>query len=192
MGSRSSVYYFVEWEHGDIICKNYDNIDDYFQKYEYEKSIFSPEGVDRDLVNSTPDGVYMECINRHFVVVTYKYDRMHYNRLFKHLADQLLYLNPATLKVDVLYQSKAQEIIIYGTLEHVILYNAEAGVYRYISLEDNTVISEVSSNINPFQGDYWFDALEEDGVFMVYRYPPAAFSFFSEHILVDSLPLSPE
>ena len=100
-------YYFVEWDRdGSIVCKSYADMDDYFQKYECEKSIFSPEGVDKDLVNSTPDGVYMDCINPHFVIVTYKYDRMHYNRLFKHLADQLLYLNPDTLNVEMLYQSK--------------------------------------------------------------------------------------
>ena len=129
---------------------------------------------------------WFSCINSNFAIVILKSDRMHYNRLYKHLAEQLIYLNANTHQAEVLYESAACEIIIYGTLDYVLLYHAEDNVYRYISLEDGSIIREIASKINPWRGKYYFDISEIENNFKMYKS-----RIRSSDALIDSYSLSP-
>lgn len=135
-------------------------------------------------------GFEFSCINSNFAIITYKLDVMqsiHSNKLYKHLADQLIYLNPTNKNTELLFESEACEIIIYGTLEYVLVYNAEYNVYRYVSLLDESIIHEVESNIDPFSGDYGFDIYEKKQIFEVHKNN----SVINKITLIDSVYLHP-
>ena len=151
------------------------------QEYTWGYPDFSPDGIDYS---------HFKNLNSNFCIVIYKDDSwqgMHCNKLYKHITDELVYLNPESKKAELLFRSDACEIIVYGTLEYVIIYNAEHSVYRYVSLVDNSIIHEVESNINPFSGDYAFCIYETKQIFEVYKYK----NISNEETLVDSVPLNP-
>ena len=152
------------------------------QEYTWGYHNFSPDDIDvEDYVNG---------LNSNFAIVTYKDDSwqgMHRNKLYKHVADELVYLNLESKNAEFLFRSNSCEIIIYGTLEYVIIYNAEYSVYRYVSLVDYSIIHEVESNIDPFSGDYGFDIYETKQICKVYKYN----SVINKTTLIDSVPLNP-
>lgn len=151
---------------------------------EYTWGYYSPFDDYEDI------GYYFQGLNSNFAIVTHKDDSwqgLHANKLYKHFADELVYLNPESKNVELLFRSNACEIIIYGTLEYVIIYNAECNVYRYVSLEDDSIIYELESNINPYNGDYSFHIYEKRGIFEVYKYH----SLIHKTPIIDSIPLSP-
>ena len=155
------------------------------QEYTWGYPDFSPDGIDTEEIDS-----YINCLNSNFAIVIYKDDSwqtMHGNKLYKHVADELVYLNPESKNAELLFRSNACEIIIYGTLEYVIIYNAGHNVYRYVSLVDDSIIHEVESNIDPFSGDYGFDIYEKKQIFEVYKYN----SVINKTTLIDSVYLNP-
>ena len=152
---------------------------------EYTWGYSSPFEIDYEEI-----GYYFHGLNSNFAIVTYKDDSwqgLHANKLYKHIADELVYLNPESKNVELLFRSDACEIIIYGTLEYVIVYNAEYNVYRYVSLIDDSIICELESNIYPYNGDYSFHIYEKRGIFEVYKYH----SLIHKTPIIDSIPLSP-
>ena len=156
------------------------------QEYTWGYPDFSPDGIDSEAIDS-----HVNCLNSNFAIVIYKdnsWQGMYRNKLYKHITDELVYLNPESKKAELLFRSDACEIIVYGTLEYVIIYNAEHSVYRYVSLVDNSIIHEVESNINPFSGDYAFDIYETKQIFEVYKYN----NISNEKTLVDCVSLKPE
>lgn len=162
------------------------NATDEAQEYTWGYPDFSPAGIDAEGIDS-----HFNCLNSNFAIVIYKDDSwqgMYRNKLYKHVADELVYLNPESKNAELLFRSNACEIIIYGTLEYLIVYNAEYNVYRYISLVDGSIILEVESNINPFRGDYGFDVYEKKQIFEVYKYN----SVINKETLIDSVSLKPE
>lgn len=155
------------------------------QEYSWGYHDLYAEGIDSEKIDS-----YFTCLNSNFAIVTYKNDSfqgMHRNKLYKHVADELVYLNPETQNAELLFRSFAFETIIYGTLEYIIIYDAEHNVYRYISLKDNSIICEVESNINPFSGDYSRCVYETKQIFEVYKDN----SVINKTTLVDSISLNP-
>lgn len=188
--NNKDTYYYgsLDFQTNSLVCKS-ENGDIY--QYSFDTSVFSPDNIDEEKLErceQEPEGFYFDFINSNFAVAVYKLDRMHKNRLHKHLTDELIYLNNESKKAEVLYQSGAHEKIIYGTVEYVILYNADFGVYRYISLKDNSIIREIKSNIDPFAGDYDFNVYEEKQILKVNKYN----SVKNEITLVDSISLAIE
>lgn len=154
------------------------------QEYTWEYPDFSPDSIDTGEIDS-----YFNCLNSNFAIVTYKdnsWQGTHRNKLYKHVADEFVYLNPESKNSELLFRSNASEIIIYGTLEYVIIYNAEYNVYRYVSLIDDSIIHELESNIDPFSGDYSFDIYEKKQILEVYKYNSA----INKTALVDSVSLN--
>ena len=154
------------------------------QEYTWGYPDFSPDGIDSEEIDS-----HVNCLNSNFAIVIYKdnsWQGMYRNKLYKHITDELVYLNPESKKAELLFRSNACEIVIYGTLEHVIVYNAEYNVYRYVSLVDDSIIHEVESNIDPFKGDYGFDVHEKKQICEVYQYN----TILGKTTLVDSVSLN--
>lgn len=180
--------YTQSYDTNSLIYTNYEN--NTSQEYHYDDSFLKPKNVDATLIDKITkeaEGIFISCISSNFAIIVYKLDLMHHNRLDKHIADQLVYLNPNSKNIEVLYQSNSAEKIIYGTLEYVIVYQAESNIYRYISLINNSVIHEVESNIDPDSGDYAFYLYEKENVFEVIRF----YSLSGKEPVIDSLSLSP-
>ena len=136
--------YTQSYDTNSLIYTNYEN--NTSQEYHYDDSFLKPKNVDATLIDKITkeaEGIFISCISSNFAIIVYKLDLMHHNRLDKHIADQLVYLNPNSKNIEVLYQSNSAEKIIYGTLEYVIVYQAESNIYRYISLINNSVIQKL-------------------------------------------------
>ena len=181
--NRDTNYSYIPYSETSFYYENNETGES--KEYTWGYFDFSPDGVDLNQIGS-----HYTCLNSNFAIVTYKDDSwqgIHSNKLYKHAADVLVYLNPESQKAELLFRSDACEIIVYGTLEYVIIYNAEYNVYRYVSLADSSIIYEVKSNVNPFIGDYGFDIYEKERVFEVHKYD----SILGIITLVDSVCLDP-
>ena len=177
-------YYYVTNSETPNSFLYVNNATDESQEYTWGYPNFSPDCIDVEDVD-----FYVNGLNSNFAIVTYKNDSlqgMQSNKLYKHVADEFVYLNPESKIVECLFRSNAYEIVIYGTLEHVIVYNAEYNVYRYVSLVDDSIIHEVESNIDPFKGDYGFDVHEKKQICEVYQYN----TILGKTTLIDSVSLN--
>lgn len=104
-------------------------------------------------------------INESYRIYTLYCGRFHSDsdRLSKHVADLLVYLNEETGKAECVYECVDMNRIVYGTQDLVIVFNAEENAFQYISVENNQVLQEVKADlklkanryriiINPDQG----------------------------------------
>ena len=181
--NRDTNYSYIPYSETSFYYENNETGES--KEYTWGYFDFSPDGVDLNQIGS-----YVACLNSNFAIVTYKDDSwqgIHSNKLHKHVADELVYLNPKSKNAELLFRSNACEIIIYGTFEYVIIYNAEYNVYRYVSLANDSIIYEEESHIDPFVGDYGFDIYEKECIFKVYKYNTIS----GTATLVDSVCLDP-
>ena len=181
--NRDTNYSYIPYSETSFYYENNETGES--EEYTWGYFDFSPDGVDLNQIGS-----HFACLNSNFAIVTYKDDSwqgIHSNKLYKHAADELVYLNPESKNAELLFRSNACEIIVYGTFEYVIIYNAEYNVYRYVSLANDSIIYEEESNIDPFIGDYGFDIYEKECIFKVHKYD----SILGIATLVDSVCLDP-
>lgn len=155
-------------EDGKIYIGSFEDYDSEMLKYEYSVPKNSEGTL---LINpDKPEDYLLKFINSEYLIVTFKDDNIHNETLQKHKLDQLVFLNDATNKTDVLYECFGQDRILYGNKEFVIVYNSEHNSVQYILLEDKKVFDERVLNLNKL-GYYSIWVKESENSITIEQHP---------------------
>ena len=183
VSSGISIWYFVPEMTTDISVSghySYEIGSPTLLSYEYQ-ALTDAKG--NSLLNDGDCDIWY--INRNFAIATYKNDRMHYDMLRRHIADQLVYFNDQTQTAEVLYECTGTNRIVYGNMDFVLIYNAEQNVFQYISLVDGKIMQEMEANLKTKRAKYCF-TLDKNLEYVAIERIKA----WGENELVTALPLA--
>ena len=128
---------------GDIITI-FNNDLSFEQGYLFTLPLYNNGKTYKSYDNDWPyEGVFTD--SRH-IIISYKDDSPHHDRLSRHFLDQLIYLDDDTKCAQVLYQTSSFDKIIYGNSDIAVIYNYKENAFKYINLKNNNILEQKPAN----------------------------------------------